>query len=100
MREKDSEGESATMAYRRKWKEEKTSSMRWRTQNYLSNLCQKLTNFNENISFWTNLVPRSSGLLVFLFFKTILVPTSVSLIFYAPNVANLGFWRIVPTIAL
>ena len=27
-------------------------------------------------------------------------PKSVDLIFYAPNVANLGFWRIVPTIAL
>ena len=34
------------------------------------------------------------------FFKTILWPTSVDLIFYAPNVANLGFWRIVLTIAL
>ena len=31
---------------------------------------------------------------------TNLGPKSVNLIFYAPNVANLGFWRIVPTIAL
>ena len=30
---------------------------------------------------------------------TNLGPKSVDLIFYAPNVANLGFWRIVPTIA-
>ena len=32
--------------------------------------------------------------------RTNLRPTSVDLIFYAPNVANLGFWRIAPTIAL
>ena len=51
------------------------------------------------ISFWTNLGPRSSGLLVFLFLRQSLVPTSVELIFYAPNVANLGFWRTVLTIA-
>ena len=31
---------------------------------------------------------------------TNLGPTSVNLIFYAPNVANLGSWKIVPTIAL
>ena len=45
---------------------------------------------------------QSSGLLVFLSFKTILGPMSVELIFqtyYAPNVANLGFLRIVPRIA-
>ena len=37
----------------------------------------------------------------FLFSKwTNLGPTSVDLIFYAPNVANLGFWKIVPTIEL
>ena len=29
-----------------------------------------------------------------------LSPTSIDLIFYAPNVANLGFQKIVPTIAL
>ena len=29
-----------------------------------------------------------------------LCPITVDLIFYAPNVANLGFLRIVPTIAL
>ena len=31
---------------------------------------------------------------------TNLGPTSVDLIIYAPNVANLGFWKIVLTIAL
>ena len=31
---------------------------------------------------------------------TNLGPKSVDFIFYAPNVANLRFWRIVPTIAL
>ena len=31
---------------------------------------------------------------------TNLGPTSVNLIFYDPNVANLGFWKIVPKIAL
>ena len=31
---------------------------------------------------------------------TNLGPTSVNLIFYAPSVANLGSWKIVPTIAL
>ena len=30
---------------------------------------------------------------------TNLGPTSVGIIFYAPNVAILGFWKIVPTIA-
>ena len=34
------------------------------------------------------------------YFKTILGPTSVDLIFYTPKVANLGFWKIVPRIAL
>ena len=31
---------------------------------------------------------------------TNLRPKSVDVIFYAPNEENLGFWRIVPTIAL
>ena len=31
---------------------------------------------------------------------TNLGPKSVNLIFYAPNVSNLEFWRILPTIAL
>ena len=30
----------------------------------------------------------------------IIIIITVNLIFYASNVANLGFWRIVPTIAL
>ena len=34
------------------------------------------------------------------YFKTILGATSVDLIFYAPKVANLGFWKIGPTIAI
>ena len=33
-------------------------------------------------------------------FKTILGPTSFDLIFNTPKDANLGFWKIVPTIAL
>ena len=32
--------------------------------------------------------------------KKKLGPTSVALIFYAPKVANLGFWKMGPTIAL
>ena len=51
--------------------------------------------------YWYFLVLRQPlGLLVFLNFNTILGPTSVELIFknilYAPNVANLRFWKINP----
>ena len=46
---------------------------------------------------WTNL----GSILFLIFYKwTNLGPVSVDLIFYNPNVANLGFLRIVPTIAL
>ena len=44
--------------------------------------------------------PRSYiNILLFSNWRTFLGPISVDLIFYAPNVANLGFWRIEPKIA-
>ena len=39
------------------------------------------------------------NILLFSNWRTFLGPISVDLIFYAPNVANLGFWRIEPKIA-
>ena len=51
---------------------------------------------------YLELTGQTSVLYNFSFFSkwTNLGPISVDLIFYAPNVANLGFLRIVPTIAL
>ena len=64
-----------------------------RAVNMFKNMFEKALKYKI---FWTNLGPMSFKII----FRTYLGPMSVELIFYAPNVANLGFWKIGPTITL
>ena len=48
----------------------------------------------------TNLSPISVHVLFFIILDKTRSYITVDLIFYAPNVANLRFWGIVPTIAV